>query len=117
MSTYVIYASAADGGIYSTSPTYSTARAGAGLAAFTTNTNDDWCGQRHAHGKPGEPERGGVGQHVTGVGDERQRSRVDAADQLGEHCPGGEETRPEQPALVRISAAVIVAVIVAHVVP
>ena len=73
--------------------------------------------RRHAHGKPGEPERGGVGQHVTGVGDERQRSRVDAADQLGEHCPGGEQAGPEQPALVRISAAVIVAVIVAHVVP
>ena len=76
-----------------------------------------------AEGEPGERQGGEVGQHVAGVGEERQRAGEEAARHLGEHEAAGEECRDADGAgaggvlgrdgvAVRVAVAVIVAVAV-----
>ena len=49
---------------------------------------------------PGERERGGVGQHVAGVGEQRQRARGEPAQDLDAHEARGQHEGPEDAALV-----------------
>ena len=39
---------------------------------------------------PGEPERDRIGQHVAGIGEQRQRAGEQAADRLGDHEAAGQ---------------------------
>ena len=56
---------------------------------------------RDALGEQREPERRGVGQHVAGVRQERERSRPPSADRLDDREPAGQRERPDQRALRR----------------
>ena len=49
-----------------------------------------------------ERQRGGVGEHVRGVGEQRQRAREDARDHLGDHEREDQRERGTEPAVVRI---------------
>ena len=51
---------------------------------------------RHPGGERSQPERGTVGQHVPGVGEERERSGPPAACRLDEGESNGGERRDEQ---------------------
>ena len=55
---------------------------------------------RHQHGDAREPERGRIGQHVTGIGEQRQRAGDHAADDLHHHEPAREPQGAQQPALI-----------------
>ena len=67
--------------------------------------------RRDPHGEPGERQRRGIGQHVAGVGEQRQRPGDDAADRLGQHGDRGQQAGPEQAALVGAGLGVRVAVV------
>ena len=56
-----------------------------------------------AVGDPGERERHGVGQHMPGIGDERERTRQQPANRLRQHEAAGED-RGEQDAVLVSSA-------------
>ena len=49
--------------------------------------------------RPGQCERGGIGKHVPGIGDQRERPGEPAARRLDDHEPAGEEQHPEHAAL------------------
>jgi len=63
---------------------------------------------RQAKGEPGEPEGGGVGEHVRGVGEQGERAREQAARDLGQHEAAGQKCRPERPPLVGVMGVVMV---------
>jgi hypothetical protein len=50
--------------------------------------------------EPGERQRGEVGEHVPGVGEQGQRARQQAAEQLGQHEAADQDRGPENPPLV-----------------
>ena len=57
----------------------------------------------HQIGGIGERQRHGVGQHVAGIGDQRQRAREHAARRLRQHEAAGQDRRREDaPAVARI---------------
>ena len=69
-----------------------------------------------AEGEPRHRQRREVGEHVAGVGEERQRAGDDAADDLGDHEAAGEEGRdPDRAGAggVARDGAVVVIVVVA----
>ena len=49
---------------------------------------------------PGQRQRGGVGEHVAGIGEQRQRARDQPADHLGDHEAAGQQHGPEHQLLV-----------------
>src|SRR5690606_26829281 len=53
---------------------------------------------------PGEPERNRIGEHVAGIGHQRQRAGEPAAERLGDHEAAGQQ-RDDQHALL-VAAAV-----------
>ena len=60
--------------------------------------------------EPGERKRGEVGQHMAGVGDQRQRAGGDAARHLGEHEGAGQRRgEPHAPLVVGVSRAMAMA--------
>ena len=64
-----------------------------------------------------EREGDHVGEHVAGVGQQRERAGQDAADRLGEHVARGEREHDREPSLVslrRSGTRRAVAVVVAH---
>ena len=69
-----------------------------------------------AEGGPGHAERREVGQHVPGVGDQRQRAGDEAAHDLGHHEPARQQRRdPDGPGARRIArrlGAMMVAAVV-----
>ncbi len=74
---------------------------------------------RKAEGEPGEEQAGEIGQHVAGVGEQRQRAGDQAAGRLYHHETAGDERRPEQAAFVvavavAVPAGMAMAVVVAH---
>ena len=71
---------------------------------------------REAEGKPGEREPGKVGEHVAGIGQQRQRAGNEAAGRFDDHERAGDERRPEQAALIVAVAVALsaVAVVVRH---
>ena len=50
-----------------------------------------------------EPDRGGVGEHVRGVGEQRERAGQQARDDLDAHEAGDERQRDGQPAAVGVA--------------
>ena len=71
---------------------------------------------REAEGKPGENEPGKVGEHVAGIGQQRQRAGDEAAGRFDDHECAGDERRPEHAALIVAVAVALsaVAVVVRH---
>ena len=60
---------------------------------------------RQAEPEPGERERGEVGEHVAGVGEQRERAGGDAARHLGEHEGAGEQRgEPHAPLVIGVGA-------------
>ena len=56
--------------------------------------------RRQAEGDPGQAERGTVGQHVAGIGQQRQGARQPAARRFDQHDGRGHNQGPADPALV-----------------
>jgi hypothetical protein len=52
--------------------------------------------RRDGYSEEREPERGGVRQHVAGVGEEGERPRDDARRELRAHQPGDEDERDRE---------------------
>ena len=71
---------------------------------------------REAEGKPGEKEPGKVGEHVAGIGEQRQRAGDEATRRFDDHECAGDERRPEHAALIVAVAVALsaVAVVVRH---
>jgi hypothetical protein len=67
-------------------------------------------------GIPGQAKRNGVGEHVAGIGQQRQRPGEQAAERLGHHEAGGQAGRDQHALLVRramyMAAAVIVPAVI-----
>ena len=55
---------------------------------------------REAEGEPGEKQAGEIGEHVAGIGQQRQRAGDEAAGRLDHHERAGDERCPEHAALV-----------------
>ena len=76
--------------------------------------------ERDARRDQREHERAGVGEHVRGVAEQRQRGRDDAEDDLDQHQADEQAERDPQTADrgvsrgVRVPGAVVVVVVVAH---
>ena len=65
--------------------------------------------RREAQRYPGERQRRGVGQHMPGVGKQRQRTRQEATDDLYDREATGEHERPhEAVAVLRVIVGVMV---------
>ena len=64
----------------------------------------------HAGGEQREAERGGVGEHVAGVGKQRERVRGKAGDDLADHDPGDEDERDRDRAAVGRQPVVVMVV-------
>ena len=62
-----------------------------------------------AEAQPGEQQRRGVEQHVSGIGEQRQRAGVNPADHLDDHEDAGQDHGLEQAGLV-VGVAVTVTV-------
>ena len=58
------------------------------------------------HRQVGEREGGRVGQHVAGIGEQRQRAGDDAAGRFGDQRHGRQQAGQQQPALVLLAAPV-----------
>ncbi len=56
-------------------------------------------------GIPGEPQRDGIGQHVAGIGEQRQRAGDPAADRFRDHEAAGQKGRDQHTRLVARAAA------------
>ena len=68
--------------------------------------------RRDAHREPRQRQRGGVGQHMAGIGEQRQRPGDDAARRLGDERHGREHAGRSSRRSLR-AAAVAVTVTVA----
>ena len=66
---------------------------------------------RHPGGDDREEQRGGVGDHVAGVGQERERVRDDAGRDLRDHDDDHDAKRSEKRAAVGVEARVMMAVV------
>jgi hypothetical protein len=51
---------------------------------------------------------GEIGEHMTGVGEQRQRARDQAADHLGHHETAGQQRRDADPRLIYIGGCMVV---------
>jgi hypothetical protein len=73
--------------------------------------------RRQPHGDQRQGDRAGVGEHVRGVGEQRQRRRQQAADDLENHEAGDERQRQPEPAQVGVGRRRVVVMVSTVVVP